>query len=248
MGDNSFPIRDSRVADPLGIGFVLIVWAVFGSVAAVFGSLILRTLVNRLTRRRGEFNKDLLRFAFALPFLCLSWAAIVFVLQGVINVTVFHRDIGLGDGFECPLPNGYALSFIDTTEIGTLHKSSTDAGLQDVRFLQMADPYIVAASDSKAFDHFGQQTTAVDTYYLIDERSGRQTRFGDMASLREAARQLHFTINLLPIDSFYSKYRFTWFDAVAAILLIIPPLLAVLFLGLWTFKVRRWPRRIDSLH
>ncbi len=232
----------------MGIGFVVIVFATLGSVAAVYGALILRTLVSYLTRKRSESNTDLLRFAFALPFLCLVWGVIVFAFQGVINVTVFHRDIGLGDGFECPLPNGYALSFIDTTEIGTLHKSSTDGGVQDVRFLQLADPYIVAASDSKAFDHFGQRTASVDTYYLIDERSGRQTQFRDMASLREAARQLSLTINLLPIGTFYSKYRFTWFDTFAVIFLFTPPLFGVLSLGKWAFKVRRGPRPIDLLH
>ena len=47
--------------------------------------------------------------------------------QAVVNVVLLHRDIGIVDGFDCPLPNGYALSFIDVTEIGQEHDNAVDS-------------------------------------------------------------------------------------------------------------------------
>jgi hypothetical protein len=223
----------------VGIGFVLIAWIVIGSVVAAIGALALWGLVGYLTRQARQPRGRLLSLAAALPFLSLAWAAIVFVFQATINVALLHRDIGIGDGFECPLPDGYALTFIDTTEIGTVYKDNSNNGIQNVRFLQLADPYIIAASDSKAFDHFGQQTAVVDTYSLIDTRNGHRTQFTDVAALRQAAERLHITVSISPIGDLYSKYRFTWFDGFAAILLIVPPALGVVWLFRWTLQVRR---------
>jgi hypothetical protein len=231
----------------VGIGFVLIVWVVIGSVLAAIGALALWGLAGYLTRQAKQPRGRLLSFAAALPFLSLAWAAIVFVFQATINVAVLHRDIGIGDAFECPLPDGYALAFIDTTEIGTVYKNNTENGVRNVRFLQLAGPYIVAASDSKALDHFGRQTAAVDTYFLIDTRNGRRSQFTDMAALRLAAERLHITVSLLPVGDLYSKYRFTWFDAFAAILLIVPPMLGVVWLFRWMLQLRRNRRTTERV-
>jgi hypothetical protein len=48
------------------------------------------------------------------------WAGTVFVFQAAVNVVFLHRDFGIGDEFDCPLPNGYALSFTDIIDIATL--------------------------------------------------------------------------------------------------------------------------------
>jgi hypothetical protein len=61
----------------------------------------------------------------------LGWCG--FVFQAIVNVVLLHRDIGLGDGFECPLPNGYALSFIDTTDIGTVYEPKNRPVWSEIR-------------------------------------------------------------------------------------------------------------------
>src|SRR4051794_11960498 len=103
----------------MGIGFVLFAWGIIGSVLAGVGTLILRWLVAFVTRGANGSRRKLLRAATLFPVVCLAWAGVVFAFQAVVNVVLLHRDIGLGDGFDCPLPNGYALTFIDVTEIGT---------------------------------------------------------------------------------------------------------------------------------
>lgn len=169
------------------------------------------------------------------------------MLQAVVNVVVLHRDIGLGDEFDCPLPNGYALTFIDTTDIGTVYNpenrpvwSEVSANkVDDVRLMQLAGPYILGGADTKYFDHFGQASNDVDSYFLLDTRNGARTDFGTYAKLYNAARQLKIQLSLVPVGSLYLKYRFTWFDALAAILLVGPPLVGIAFLARWALKLRK---------
>jgi len=63
--------------------------------------------------------------ATSFPFLCLAWGCGVFIFQGVINEAVFHRDPGLGDLWQCPLPNGYALTMVDVPAHGRVYNPAT---------------------------------------------------------------------------------------------------------------------------
>jgi hypothetical protein len=129
----------------MGIGFALIACGVIGSVLAGIGSLTLRWAVAYFTRGTTHGRRGLLRVASLFPVACLAWAGTVFVFQAVVNVVVLHRDLGLGDVFDCPLPNGYALSFIDVTNIGTLYEPKNQPvwsgfranAVNDVRVMQL---------------------------------------------------------------------------------------------------------------
>ncbi len=220
----------------MGIGFVLVIWGVVGLVMASVGSLVMRGVVAYFLRGVAD-RGQLLRRATLFPVACLIWAGMVFVFQAVVNVVFLHRDIGIGDGFDCPLPNGYALSFIDVTEIGTLYKPANHSlwedpqenavnAINDVVVMQLTGPYVLGGSDSKRLEHFGQDNYAADTYFVLDTRTDKRTDFKTYAALREAAQRLNLQPNLVAIDSLYSKYRFTWFDAFAGLVLIVPPLIA----------------------
>jgi hypothetical protein len=220
----------------MGIGFVLSIWGVIGLVIAGLGSLVMRGVAAYLTRGAADRGK-LLRIATVFPVTCLIWAGIVFVFQGVINVVFLHRDLGIGDGFDCPLPNGYALSFIDVTNIGTLYRAGNHPlwaddqenaidAVRDVVVMELAGPYVLGGADSKRLEHFAQDSYAADSYFVLDTRTDERTDFKTYVELREAAQRLGIQPNLVAIDSLYSKYRFTWFDAFAGLLLILPPLIA----------------------
>ena len=231
----------------MGIGFVLITWAVIGSILAVVGALTLRFVAALITRGANSNRRRLLRTALAFPFACLVWAGSVFVFQTVINVVVLHRDMGLGDGFDCPLPNGYALTFIDVTDIGTVYNPKNhpvwsevrENRVDNVRLMQLAGPYILGGADSKYFEHLGQESKAVDSYFLLDTRNATRTDFQTYSQVYDAARQRKIQLQLVPIDSLYSKYRFTWFDALAGILLVGPPLVGMMLLARWALKLKK---------
>jgi hypothetical protein len=110
----------------MGIGMVLLAAAVVGMVVASIGGAILGGSAARFTKgveRRRRRTSILVAVAF--PFACLAWGGLVFAFQAVVNEEVLHRDVGVGDAWECPLPNGYALLMIDVTDHGFVYNPKT---------------------------------------------------------------------------------------------------------------------------
>jgi hypothetical protein len=232
----------------MGIGFVLIVYAFGGAVAATIGCLVLRRVVAGFVLGAGRSRTLLIRAVTAFPFACLFWAGGVFVFSAAVNVLLLHRDVGIGDGFDCPLPNGYALSFIDRTDVGSVYYPNgrpvwsevRENGVNDVTAMQLAGPYILASVDSHKREHFEEEhISEPDSWFLLNTKTGERTDFKTLAGLKESARRSNIALSLVPVGNLYSKYRFTWFDAFAGALLVVPPLIALVLLTRWTLRLRR---------
>ncbi len=152
----------------MGILFVLIFYAIVLSVVAAIGSAVLGTAAHFMTRRFGGRHRRVVLCAAAFPFLCVAFAGAWFIGYAVINDTVFHRDPGLGDSWYTPLPNGYGLMMIDTTDEGTVFNPETQGGWGSmgsrydtafgVRQLQIAGKRMFGARDSGYFGRIGQDS------------------------------------------------------------------------------------------
>lgn len=232
----------------MGIGFVLLIWAVIGTLLSAIGAAVLGGAAAYLTRGAQHGRKRLILIASLFPIMCLGWAGVNFVFQAIVNETVLHRDPGLGDTWNCPLPNGYALLMIDTTDQGWVYnpKTQSDDSVSDqedavggVRALQVAGRYILGGADTRSFQQQEKQSEQIDTYFLLDTQIGKQVRFPDYTALRAKAQQLGISTKLEPIDSVYSRYRFTWFDIFAGSLFVVPVLTSALLLLLWTIRIRK---------
>jgi len=237
----------------MGLVFVLLAWAVVGGVLAGVAALFLGGAVAHLTRGAEHGRKRLIAFVCLFPFMCLAWAGAVFAFQAVVNETFFQRDPGLGDAWNCPLPNGYALLMIDTTNEGWVYNPKTQPGetvstqedaIAGVRVLQVAGRYILGGSDS-SFPDEEDRSDRIDSYFLLDTQTGRQTKFLDYEALRAKAQNLGIPTKLEPIGSIYSRYRFTWFDIFAGLLFVIPVLVGGLSMLRWTLRVRRARREVS---
>jgi hypothetical protein len=139
----------------MGIGLVLIFWGVVGLIGAAVGSTILPRIASHFTQGTGKNCRELIVAIRLFPFVCLGWAAGFFVFYAVVNEIVFHRDPGIGDGWTCPLPNGYAIEMIDVTDRGFLYNPKTQDinsidALSDVCVLQLAGRYILGGVDCPA--------------------------------------------------------------------------------------------------
>ena len=233
----------------MGIGFVLLIWAVLGTIVAVVAAVACSGLAALFTRSVPKGRNTVIAAAALLPFACLAWGAFVFVVQGVVNEGFLHRDVGLGDGSYCPLPNGYRILMIDVSDNGWVYNPQTqpyrdgvaerEDAIAGVRKLDVAGRYILAAADSGAWTKTMPSDADVDSYVLLDTQSGKQTRFDDYGALRSAALRLGIEPRLQQIFDVYRKYRFTWFDVVAGLLFCIPPLVAWLLLIAWIIRLRR---------
>ncbi len=229
----------------MGIGVVLILWAVVGFALASLGSVVMMAAAKFLMRRTAAHSHAFVLAVGVFPFAFLGWAGTVFVFQAVVNEFFLHRDAGAGDSWKCPLPNGYSLSFIDTMDQGFLYDPKTqrdsDATVSQedtvsgVRLLQVSGQYILggATSDEISSDH-----ASIDHYFLIDGKSRRRHDFSNIDELKVYAAYRGVQVNLESVDRVYSKYRFTWFDVFTAFLFCGPLFVYGCVLVWWLVRLR----------
>ncbi len=220
----------------MGIGIVLIFWGVVGLIGATIGSAILPRIASYFTQERVRRSRRLIWAIRLFPFACLAWAGGVFIIYAVVNEMAFHRDPGIGDGWTCPLPNGYAIEMIDVTDRGFVYNPRTQTisgvvaasndALADVCLLQLAGRYILGGAPCQSYEDPGPEGHGkVLSYFMLDTATGTHTDFPTLDALRAAAAPLKVQIQLEPINAVYGRFRFTWFDAVAAALMFGVPLL-----------------------
>jgi len=238
----------------MGIGFVLVIWAVVGTILASVGSLALGGITSYLTSGTEEGRRTIFA-ARALPFACLAWAAVLFIFQAFVNGALLHRDPGIGDGWDCPLPNGYAITMIDVTDQGWVYnpKTQSDGGVGEqedavagVRSLQVAERYILGGFDTQAFAKLGQPSNDVDRYFLLDTQTGKRADFTNYDAIHIAASHLGVQLKLERIEVVYRRYRYTWFDVFVGLLLCVPPIVYAALLARQILKLRT-PRQFSPV-
>lgn len=210
----------------MGIGIVLIFWLFAGGIAAAVGAAILAGGMAVLTCRGQAGRGRAIFLSAVLPFVGLCWWAAVFVFQATINGMVFHRDPGLGDYWETPLPHGYVITMIDVTDRGWVHKPTELEMGPDVSHLQIADRYILGRYTTT--NRFGR-------YFLLDTATNERRKFADLNELKLAAKPLGISPTLEPIDDVYSRYRSNWFDYFTLLLFLGYPIVALIF---WVKRAR----------
>lgn len=233
----------------MGLMFVLIFWAIAGSVLALLGCGTFYVLSRVLLRKANPRPKLFLTAVTFFPIACLGWAGSVFVFQAVVNVTLLHRDPGLGDGWDCPLPDGYAISFVDVMNQATLYKlrdypsfmdtPSGDGVLSGVRFLQLAGDDLLGASDSQSVADYSENSSSVDRYFALNTRTNALSVWSTRDGLNKWSADHHVRLQLEPIEAVYFRYRRTWFDWFAFLLLVLPPIAAAILLFRWGWNIRR---------
>jgi len=233
----------------MGIAVVLIFYAVALAIAASVGAAVLGVASYLLTRHSGQRRKRAILASVLFPFVCVAYAGGWFIVYAVINYTVFHRDPGLGDSWETPLPNGYALMMIDTTDQGTVYNPKTQPGMDTVvgrddavfgvRQLQVSNGLIFGARDSGYFSRIGQDSTAVDAYFELNTTKKTHTEFKTLDELRQQASHEGVALQLREFDSVFRDYRATSFDYLAGGMLVLLPMVAFIFLARWVWSVRR---------
>lgn len=233
----------------MGIGVVLIVYAIGLMIAASVGAVILGLAVHFITKYGGPRRKRAIIASVIFPFACVAYAGGWFVTYAVINVEVFHRDPGLGDSWETPLPNGYELMMIDTTDQGTVYNPKTQPGggsivgrddaVFGVRQLQVSKNLIFGARDSGYFGRIGQESTFVDSYFELNTTQKTHTEFKSLEELRQQAVKEGVTLNLREFQLVFGDYRTTWFDYLAGLILLLVPTAAFFLLARWIWKIRK---------
>jgi hypothetical protein len=233
----------------MGLGVVLLLYAIVGMIVASVGSAVLGLLTAFFTKGAAGARRSVIIAACVFPFACLAWAGGVFVFQAVVNEGLLHRDLGLGDVSNAPLSSGYEIKFIDVTDEGLVYNQNTQSpdgimeerndAVDGVRLLQESGPFLLGGADTQFFQHSGQDSKKVDSYFLMDTRAGTKAVFKDREGLEKAAADLHIKLKLEPIWNLYARHRFTWFDVLAGLLLVIPPITSFVLLFLSVVLIRK---------
>jgi hypothetical protein len=226
----------------MGLLFVLIIWALVGIILGSVSSIILLAAAAFFTNK-GQPNRRRILFSAALfPFKFIAWLVFLFIIQAIVNVSVFGNDIGIGDAWQTTLPNGYAILMIDVLDYGTVYNPKTqrrpgavfsqDDAIFGVRQMQVEGSYILLSADNS--ENSIEPSAPVTSYLLLDTQTGKIEKFDSFSLLENAARDLKINVNLSPIYSVYSKYRFTWFDFIIFLMVFVP------FVRIIFYKIRRF--------
>ena len=239
----------------MGLGVVLIFYFIVLTVVASLGALGLGGLAYFFTRKSKLWRRAVLASAL-FPFLCEGFAGGWFIAYAFINYEVFKRDPMLGDSWQTPLPSGYALMMIDTTDQGTVYNPKTQSGngsiaerddaISGVRQLQVSKELIFGARDSGYFSRIGQDSKSVDSYFELDTAHHTHAEFKSLDDLRKQAATKGINLQLRDFQSVFGDYRSTWFDYCAFTLLVLVPAIGLLILAILIWRIRQSPSKPAS--
>jgi hypothetical protein len=230
----------------MGIGMVLIFYAVFLSVLAVISACLLMAATRWYLRDVPAGRKKAIVYAALFPFACVFFAGVWFVAYAVTNAVVFHHDPIIGDGWFTDIGNGYAIEMIDVTDHGIVYpRARSNDGIngpnaiQGVRRLQISGTQMFGTCDTKVFQNFGNGIQGEDEFFSLNTKNLEIKHFSDMTALGAAAQQLGVPLKLEPIASVYDKFRWGWFDALAAFTLFALPTFGFWWLVQYVREIKR---------
>lgn len=209
----------------MGIGVVLLIWAViFGGVAVV--SAVVLGLWSLRSHRAVVGRREVFKAvaAAALPLLMFGYAGATFAAYAIWCETIRGVDPGIGDGWQVPVGNDHYFCMIDVPEEGYLLKGScSGAAIVDgiTRIGSSGDLVFGNSTSSGAFV-FDTRTGALQTFANMDAAVARITP----RPILEGAGE------------FYTRHRWGYADAVAAALVAVPAMVIAIFWYVWFIRAR----------
>lgn len=105
----------------------LLLWTcVIIAISIILG--LIGVLIALLLAKRPKRKRKLL-LAFLTPGLAIGIWVVVSIATMLISSAVCNVDIGLGDTWSAPLPNGYHITSIDLPEMGQIEKIAKEDGI-----------------------------------------------------------------------------------------------------------------------
>jgi hypothetical protein len=209
----------------VGIGFVLLFWALLLGGAAVVCAIALGLWSwwnERSTFGRGGIVRALA--AAALPLLLLVYAGAAFAGYAIWCEAVRDVDPGIGDGWRVPVGNDHYFCMIDIPDDGYLLKGGCSGApiVHGITELAAAGDLVFGNSESSGPFVLDTRTGALQTIASVDAALARIT---PRPILQRAA-------------DFYADRRWGRADAIAAVLIGVPAIAATISWYLWFIRSR----------
>ena len=206
--------------------FGLLIWACVSIALAIIlglvGVLIALPLAGKHKRKRK------LTLAFLSPGLAIAILIGCSIITMIVTSAVCDVDLGIGDAWSAPLPNGYKITSIDMPGNGSIQKwEDYSVTSTQVNQLQVIGDTIIGKYDK-------------NDYFLIDTRTDSISHYDNMESLQ--ARLNGPRIELMENSDFYWQTKRVPYSIGIAIALCC---IAIVLYLLWRIGLSdRW----DKLH
>jgi hypothetical protein len=209
----------------MGLGIVLLFWGIVGVVLAGTAAGSLAGMVYVFDRRRRRVRRGWLVTAVVVPFIGLGYVAVGFVVYATYCEVVRDVDLGIGDSWRVPLGNGYRLVMIDTPDQAFVESPSglhLHFGLKRIG----TAGHVIAGEDEHGL-------------FVIDGQRHTDEAIASESSLRRMFPAGSSEPQLIAPENFYNHHRWGLPDVVAAVLIVVPPLLMLCALA-WRFVRSGW--------
>jgi hypothetical protein len=216
----------------VGLGFVLLVWAVILGGAAVAAGVV-GGVWSWWNHRRLFGRAELFKAAAAaaLPLVVLAYAGAAFVGYAIWCESIRGVDLGIGDSWRVPVANDYYFCMIDVPDKGYLLKGGCSGGPVVDGITELAAAGDLVAGNSESHGPF-----------VLDTRTGALQR---LSRVDDALARITPRPALLDAYAFYGSRRWGRADVFAALLIGIPALAAAFFWYWWFIRLS--PARRGSL-
>lgn len=174
----------------MGIIFLviwLVIFAVIAAILGVIGVAVVYPFLSKNARRR----KMLL--TFLTPIIGIANYVGSSVIAMIIISELLNVDIGFGDSWKAPLPNGYQLISVDMPDNGSIYKDDDHRteGIDGVQQIEVIGDSVIGLSSNK--------------YFLLDTKIHKVTYYPSVFELQKSVRKSN--IALISNDDYFWSVR-----------------------------------------
>ena len=154
----------------MGIIFLAIWRVVFAAIAVMLGMIGVAIVSPFLAK--GRRNRKLL-LTFLTPIVGIASYVGSSVIAMVIISKLLNIDIGFGDSWKAPLPNGYQLVSIDMSENGSIYIDDNypEKGIGGVRQIEVIGDSVIGQAGNE--------------YFLLDTKDGKVAYYPSVLELQK---------------------------------------------------------------
>ena len=212
----------------MGIIFLVIWLVIFAVIAAILGVIGVAVVYPFLSKKA---RKRKMLLTFLTPIVGIASYVGSSVIAMIIISELLNVDIGFGDSWKAPLPNGYQLVSIDMPDNGSIYKDtdySAEGVIDGVKRIEVSGDSVLGLSGKK--------------YFLLDTKVGKVSYFPSVLELQKRVGKPR--IALISNDDYYWTVRENAYIIGGIICLLFT--LTVLFV-MWKVGLRLFESQIKTV-
>lgn len=175
----------------MGLIFLAIIWLGIFAVIAVILGLIGVAVVYPFLSKSNRKRKLLL--TFMTPLVGIASYVGSSIIAMILISELLNVDIGFGDYWKAPLPNGYQLISVDMPENGSIYTDNyfPVEGIDGVRQIEVIGDSVIGQAGNK--------------YFLLDTKDGKVVYYPSVMELQK--RVGNTKIAFISNDDYYGAVR-----------------------------------------